>query len=105
MFDRDQISWFLSQVLFAEHTALVVEWAEWRQVVVRDLGRVCELRKLRVQVGKCRILGEVYGLHARWKLQGLSRSSNLYIRSSTWMLVSCNEGQGKVSSVTPPLFW
>ena len=48
--------WILSQLLFADDTALVAESAEQLQCLVREFGRVCERRKLRVNVDKSKIM-------------------------------------------------
>ena len=46
----------LSQLLFADDTALVAESAEQLQCLVREFGRVCERRKLRVNVDKSKVM-------------------------------------------------
>ena len=53
--------WMLSQLLFADDTALVAESAEQLQCLVREFGRVCERRKLRVNVDKSKVMcvGEI----------------------------------------------
>ena len=53
--------WMLSQLLFADDTALVAESAEQLQCLVRKFGRVCERRKLRVNVDKSKVMcvGEI----------------------------------------------
>ena len=48
--------WILSQLLFADDTALVAESAEQLQCMVREFGRVCERRKLCVNVDKSRVM-------------------------------------------------
>ena len=48
--------WLLSQLLFADDTALVAESAEQLQCLVREFGRVCERRKLRVNVDKSKVM-------------------------------------------------
>ena len=48
--------WMLSQLLFADDTALVAESAEQLQCLVREFGRVCERRKLRVNVDKSKVM-------------------------------------------------
>merc|ERR1712001_819488 len=48
--------WILSQLLFADDTALVAESAEQLQCLVREFGRVCERRKLRVNVEKSKVM-------------------------------------------------
>ena len=49
-------NWILSQLLFADDTALVAESAEQLQCLVREFGEVCERRKLRVNVDKSKIM-------------------------------------------------
>ena len=46
----------MSQLLFADDTALVAESAEQLQCLVREFGRVCERRKLRVNVEKSKVM-------------------------------------------------
>ena len=48
--------WVLSQLLFADDTALVADSAEQLQALVREFGRVCERRKLRVNVDKSKVM-------------------------------------------------
>merc|ERR1711888_78008 len=48
--------WVLSQLLFADDTALVADSAEPLQALVREFGRVCERRKLRVNVDKSKVM-------------------------------------------------
>merc|ERR1711875_161267 len=48
--------WVLSQLLFADDTALVAESAEQLQCLVSEFGRVCERRKLRVNVDKSEVM-------------------------------------------------
>ena len=48
--------WMLSQLLFADDTALVADSAEQLQCLVREFGRVCERRKLRVNVDKSKVM-------------------------------------------------
>ena len=48
--------WILSQLLFADDTALVAESAEQLQCLVREFGRVCERRKLRINVDKSKVM-------------------------------------------------
>ena len=46
----------VSQLLFADDTALVAESEEGLKVLVTEFGRVCERRKLKVNVGKSKVL-------------------------------------------------
>jgi len=46
----------VSQFFFADDTALVAESAEQLQCLVREFGRVCERRKLRVNVDKSKVM-------------------------------------------------
>ena len=48
--------WVVSQLLFADDTALVAESAEQLQCLVREFGRVCKRRKLRVNVDKSEVM-------------------------------------------------
>ena len=48
--------WMVSQLLFADDTALVAESAEQLQCLVREFGRVCKRRKLRVNVDKSKVM-------------------------------------------------
>ena len=48
--------WLLSQLLFADDTALVAESAEQLQCLVSEFGRVCDRRKLRVNVDKSKVM-------------------------------------------------
>ena len=48
--------WRLNQLLFADDTALVAESAEQLRRLVMEFGRVCERRKLRVNVGKSKVM-------------------------------------------------
>ena len=48
--------WMLSQVLFADDTALVVESAEQLQCLFLEFVRVCKRRKLRVNVNKSKVM-------------------------------------------------
>ena len=48
--------WMLSQLLFADDTALVADSAEQLQCLVREFGRVCERRMLRVNVDKSKVM-------------------------------------------------
>ena len=48
--------WILSQLLFADDTALVADSEEKLQRLVTEFGRVCDRRKLRVNVGKSKVL-------------------------------------------------
>ena len=53
--------WVLSQLLFADDTALMAESAEQLQCLVNEFGRVCKRRKLRINVNlfiyKCDSIG------------------------------------------------
>lgn len=48
--------WVLSQLLFADDTALVAESAEQLQCLVQEFGGVCKRRKLRVNVDKSKVM-------------------------------------------------
>ena len=48
--------WRLSQLLFADDTALVAESEEGLKRLVKEFGRVCDRRKLRVNVGKSKVM-------------------------------------------------
>ena len=46
----------INQMLFADDTALVADSAEKLCRLVSEFGRVCERRKLRVNVGKIKVM-------------------------------------------------
>ena len=46
----------INQLLLADDTALVADSEEKLCRLVSGVGRVCERRKLRVNVGKCKIM-------------------------------------------------
>ena len=46
----------LSQLLFADDTALMAESAEQLQCLVTEFGRVCKRRKLRINVNKRKVM-------------------------------------------------
>lgn len=48
--------WNLNQLLFADDTALVADSEEKLRQLVTEFGRVCERRKLRVNVGKSKVM-------------------------------------------------
>merc|ERR1712121_55348 len=54
--EEGEREWVLSQLLFADDTALVAESAEQLQCLVQEFGRVCKRRKLRVNVGKSKVM-------------------------------------------------
>ena len=56
MIDRDQREWYLSQLIFADNTALAVRLAQHLQCLAAEFGRVSEKRKLRVNVEKSKFL-------------------------------------------------
>ncbi len=49
-------NWELSQLLFAYDTALVADSEEKLRSLVTEFGRVCDRRKLRVIVGKSKVI-------------------------------------------------
>ena len=49
-------NWVLNQVLFADDTALVADSEEGLQQLVTEFGRVCNRRKLKVNVGKSKVM-------------------------------------------------
>ena len=53
---RDGQEWEVSQLLFADDTALVAVTEEKLQRLVQEFGVVCERRKLRVNVGKSKVM-------------------------------------------------
>ena len=53
---RGEREWVLSQLLFADDTALVAESSEQLQCLVREFGGVCKRRKLRVNVDKSKVM-------------------------------------------------
>ena len=48
--------WELCQVLFADDTELVVDLKYKLQKLVEEFGRVCERRKLKVNVNKSKVM-------------------------------------------------
>ena len=56
MNDYGESEWVVCQLLFADDTALVAESAEQQQCLVREFGRVCKRRKLRVNVDKSKVM-------------------------------------------------
>ena len=56
MRDVDGQEWELSQILFADDTALVADSEEKLQKLVTEFDRVCERRKLRVNVSKSKVM-------------------------------------------------
>ena len=46
----------MSQLLFAEDTALLADFEEKMKRLVTEFGRVCEKRKLCVNVGKSKVM-------------------------------------------------
>merc|ERR1719470_770961 len=48
--------WVLSQLLFADDTAFMAEFAEQLQCLVSEFGRVCKRRKLRINVNKSKVM-------------------------------------------------
>ena len=46
----------INQLLFADNTALVADSEEKLCILVSKFGRVCERRKLRVNVGKSKVM-------------------------------------------------
>ena len=49
-------NWIINQVLFADDTALVADSEEGLQQLVTEFGRVCKRRKLKVNVGKSKVM-------------------------------------------------
>ena len=47
--------WQINQLLFADHTALVAD-SEEKGRLVNEFDRVCQTRKLRVNVGKSKVM-------------------------------------------------
>ena len=54
--NEDGREWSLNQLLFADDTALVADSEEKLRRLVTEFGRVCERRKLRVNVGKSKVM-------------------------------------------------
>ena len=52
----DRQPWKLNQILFADDTALVADSEEALQQLVTEFGRVCRRRKLKVNVGKSKVM-------------------------------------------------
>ena len=56
----------INQLLFADDAELAVDWDVWLCRLVREFGRVCERRKLRVNVGKNKVMRcSTYGNRGR----------------------------------------
>ena len=56
--DGNDNEWELNQLLFADDTVVVVADSERKLCqLVTEFGRVCERRKLRVNVGKSKVMG------------------------------------------------
>ena len=49
-------NWVINQVLFADDTALVADSEEGLQQLVTEFGRVCDRRKLKVNIGKSKVM-------------------------------------------------
>ena len=56
MKEKNGCEWEVSQLLFVDDTALVASAEERLQRVVDEFGVVCERRKLRVNVGKSKVM-------------------------------------------------
>ena len=56
MMDTDGVAWVLLQILFADDTALVADSEKKLQKLVDEFGRVCERRKLKVNVSKSKVM-------------------------------------------------
>ena len=56
MIGRDDNEWELNQLLFADDTVVVADSEEKLCQLVAEFGRVCERRKLRVNVGKSKVM-------------------------------------------------
>merc|ERR1711888_251428 len=56
MTDAREVEWLISQLLFADDTALVAESEKELQKLVTEFGVVCERRKLKVNVAKSKVL-------------------------------------------------
>ena len=56
MRERNGCEWEVSQLLFADDTALVASTEERLQRLVDEFGVVCERRKLKVNVGKSKVM-------------------------------------------------
>ena len=53
---EDDHAWELNQLLFADDTVFVADSEEKLQRLVTEFGRVCERRKLRINVGKSKVM-------------------------------------------------
>ena len=68
----------INQLLFADYTALVAYSEEKLCRLVSEFGRVCERRKLRVNVGKIKVIRcSTYGNGGRMHVI-LNRASGLF---------------------------
>ena len=54
--DENGLEWELNQLLFADDAVFVADSEEKLQRLVTDFGRVCERRKLKVNVGKSKVM-------------------------------------------------
>ena len=54
--DRNECDWELNQLLFADDTVVVADSEEKLCQLVSEFGRVCKRRKLRVNVGKSKVM-------------------------------------------------
>ena len=54
--DGNENEWELNQLLFADDTVVVADFERKLCQLVTEFGRVCERRKLRVNVGKSKVM-------------------------------------------------
>merc|ERR1712002_202066 len=87
--------WVLSQLLFADDTALVAESADQLQCLVKEFGRVCKRRKLRVNVDKSKVMS-VGGIVEPPLLDIMLNSERMEVVSSFKYLGSCFSSDGGV---------
>ena len=52
----DGRGWELCQVLFADHTTLVADLEDKLQKLVEEFGRVCEKRKVKVNMNRSKVM-------------------------------------------------
>ena len=56
LIDESENEWEMNQLLFADDTVIVDDSEEKLSLLVSEFGRVCKRRKLRVNVGKSKVM-------------------------------------------------
>ena len=83
----------MSRLLFADDTALVAESAEQLQCLVREFGRVCKRRKLRVNVDKSKVMS-VWGSEDPAILKIMLNGERMEMVNSFKYLGNCFSSEG-----------